>query len=128
ARHQGQAVGTWGDFGAFSFFPSKSLGGLGDGGAICCPTAQRASRLRALRQHGSADRVTHELLGGNYRLDALQAAFLRVKLRYLAGRMQRIRALAERYHGLLGDVKELIVPRVQAPELGSYSLYTLRVL
>lgn len=79
----GRSAGTIGDFGCYSFFPTKPLGGFGDGGAIVVSDEGRAKRLKALRHHGSFERYHHELLGINSRLDALQAALLRVKLRYV---------------------------------------------
>jgi dTDP-4-amino-4,6-dideoxygalactose transaminase len=83
ARYQGKAVGSLGTAGCFSFFPTKNLGGAGDGGMITTQDAELADRLRILRVHGSGKRYEYELLGINSRLDALQAAVLRVKLNHL---------------------------------------------
>ena len=83
ARYGHHFVGTLGDFGCFSFFPSKNLGGAGDGGVITTNDPAAAERLRMLRMHGSKTKYFHEILGTNSRLDALQAAVLRVKLRHL---------------------------------------------
>lgn len=76
-------VGSIGDYGCFSFFPSKNLGGFGDGGMVVVNDQDRAKSLRILRVHGSEPKYYHKLVGGNFRLDALQAAVLSVKMRYL---------------------------------------------
>jgi len=106
SRYDGRFSGTIGDFGCFSFFPSKNLGGAGDGGLITTNDPAMAERLRMIRVHGSKQKYFHEILGTNSRLDALQAAILRVKLRYLdaweAGRENR----ANRYR-LLFEEKSL---------------------
>jgi len=105
SRYNDRSVGTFGDFGCFSFFPSKNLGGAGDGGLITTNDPARAECLFMLRGHGSKKKYYHDILGTNSRLDALQAAVLRVKLPYLdswaAGRQNR----AERYRKLFKENK-----------------------
>ncbi len=83
ARYKGKIVGTFGDAGCFSFFPSKNLAGYGDGGMIITGNAEVEEALRMLRNHGSAVRYYHRMLGYNSRLDEIQAAIIRIKLRHI---------------------------------------------
>ncbi|GAC1635676.1 MAG: DegT/DnrJ/EryC1/StrS family aminotransferase [Candidatus Acidiferrum sp.] len=104
AEYDGEFVGNIGDFGCFSFFPSKNLGGAGDGGLVTAQTPEAADKLRLLRVHGSRKKYHHEILGTNSRLDALQAAILRVKLRHLAEWTDGRRAKAQRYRELFAEL------------------------
>jgi dTDP-4-amino-4,6-dideoxygalactose transaminase len=97
ARYKNRYVGTFGDFGCFSFFPSKNLGGAGDGGLIATDSPQMAERLKMIRVHGSKKKYFHEILGTNSRLHALQAAILRVKLPHLDGWAAARAERADRY-------------------------------
>ena len=83
AGYKGVKAGALGTFAAFSFFPSKNLGGFGDGGMVTTQLDSHAEQLRAMRMHGETSRYHHRLVGGNFRLDALQAAILHVKLPHL---------------------------------------------
>jgi len=97
------SVGAMGDMGCFSFFPSKNLGGFGDGGMITTSSDQTAEGLKVLRNHGSKPKYYHRLVGVNSRLDALQAAVLRVKLKYLDSWSEKRKSNAERYRKLFSD-------------------------
>lgn len=99
----GRQVGSIGIMGAFSFFPSKNLGCFGDGGMITTADEEIDRRLRELRMHGQSGPYEHPLVGGNFRLDALQAAILRVKLPHVAGWIDGRRANAERYRHLFTE-------------------------
>lgn len=91
-------AGTWGDLGCLSFFPSKNLGGFGDGGMVLGQDAALMARARALRMHGAGEpRYLHRHVGGNFRLDALQATLLRQRLPHTEDQLRRRRAHAERY-------------------------------
>ncbi len=127
-RYKGRKLGTLGDAAAFSFFPTKNLGGLGDGGLIATNDPQVAEQARMLRAHGSRKKYYNETLGYNSRLDALQAAVLRVKLQVVEEWNARRREVAARYHEALAGVKGLILPSEQPYAYHVYHQYTVRVL
>ena len=115
ASWNGQQVGSWGDVGCFSFFPTKNLGGAGDGGAVTCHDPAVAQSMRELAVHGMPRRYLHTELGYNSRLDALQAAVLNVKLPHLASWVEKRRAIASRYLAALQDLPGVCLPDPAAP-------------
>ncbi len=127
ASFAGRRAGTWGTAGCFSFFPTKPLGGFGDGGMIVTSDSQIAARCRSLRAHGAAGKHQHGEIGGNYRLDALQAALLRVKLRHVERWRAARAAHAEAYAQGLADVAEIVVPRLPSAAVSAHALFTVRV-
>lgn len=130
ARWKEKGVGTLGTLGCFSFFPSKNLGGAGDGGLITTNDPELAQRLRILRVHGARNKYKYELLGINSRIDALQAAILRVKLRHLNGWTQRRRRNAESYRELFAEyelTKKLGLPSSEEGSFHVYNQYSICV-
>ncbi|MBW2476939.1 MAG: DegT/DnrJ/EryC1/StrS family aminotransferase [Deltaproteobacteria bacterium] len=103
ADYHGQMTGTWGELGCFSFFPSKNLGCFGDGGLVTTSDETLCERLQVLRNHGSRERYHHSIIGFNSRLDSLQAAVLRVKLKHLTAFNHQRRAAAHRYSQRLAE-------------------------
>ncbi len=135
AERNGQKAGSIGHYGCFSFFPSKNLGAAGDGGMIVTNDEQRAEKLKCLRAHGSKPKYYHRVVGGNFRLDALQAAIVTAKLRHLdtwtAGRQKNARiydrlfaeaGLATASHGS----PEVVLPKVVANR-HIFNQYVIRV-
>jgi dTDP-4-amino-4,6-dideoxygalactose transaminase len=94
-------TGAFGDFGCFSFFPSKNLGCYGDGGMVVTDSAEQAEKLRVYRNHGSKERYYHDVIGLNSRLDELQAIILRTKLKRINAYNAKRQAAAQRYNELL---------------------------
>jgi dTDP-3-amino-3,4,6-trideoxy-alpha-D-glucose transaminase len=126
ARIEGRRVGTFGQFGCFSFYPTKNLGGWGDGGAVVTADPDLAHRVRLLRSHGEEPRYHHKMVGTTARLDALQAAILRVKLARLDEVNERRRSLGARLRSALeGTAVELPEPAVAGGD-HVYHLFVVR--
>ena len=130
ASCNGKRAGSYGTLGCFSFFPTKNLGGAGDGGMVTTNDDALAARLREIRVHGSPRRYEYDVQGVNSRLDALQAAVLSVKLKYLDSWAERRRENARRYDDLFGEYG--LTGRVETPKEPPafhhvYNQYTIRV-
>jgi len=126
ASWAGRPVGSWGDAGCFSFFPTKNLGAAGDGGAVVCRDSTLAQRIRELAVHGMPRRYLHTDLGYNSRLDAMQAAVLNVKLPHLPLWVERRRRIAQRYREALGDLTTIQLAEA-GPEGHSWNQFVVRV-
>jgi len=126
AEYKGKKVGTIGDVGCLSFFPSKSLGCFGDGGMVVTSNQEIAEKAKMLRQHGSNQRYLHKINGFNSRLDAIQASILRVKLKYLDRWNKRRNEIASLYNELLAE-KVIAVHAVKPGMFHCFNYYTIRV-
>jgi dTDP-4-amino-4,6-dideoxygalactose transaminase len=126
ARYKGRPVGSIGEFGCFSFYPGKNLGACGEGGLVTARDQEADRMLRMLRDWGAERKYQHEYLGFNYRMDGIQGAALRVKLRRLDAWNRRRRELAARYDAQL---KNIPIGRVERASYGDhvYHLYVIRV-
>lgn len=125
AKYRGRRTGTLGNAAAFSFYPGKNLGGIGDGGAIVTNDDELAERVRATRNYGSTRKYHHPTRGFNTRLDSIQAAVLRVKLRYLDQWNDRRRELAARYRDLLCGFS-IGLPEEQESSEHAWHLFVVR--
>lgn len=127
AEYKGRRAGSIGHYGCFSFFPSKNLGCAGDGGMIVTNDAQRAEKLRVIRGHGSKPKYYHKIVGGNFRLDALQAAIVTAKLRHLdewtAGRQRN----AKKYDQLFAQAGLPVVTPSVVANRHIFNQYVIRV-
>lgn len=131
AEYKGRRAGSIGDYGCFSFFPSKNLGAFGDGGIVTTNDAARAERLVSLRNHGMNPKYYHKLVGGNFRLDTLQAAVVVIKLRHLDGWSKGRQSNAERYNHLIAEAGLLTRGVVRLPKVlmsrHIFNQYVIRV-
>jgi dTDP-3-amino-3,4,6-trideoxy-alpha-D-glucose transaminase len=126
SRYQGRPAGTHGEAGCFSFYPTKNLGGWGDGGAVITADADLAERIRLMRSHGEGTRHHHEVASGTHRLHSIQAAILSVKLKRLSEWNERRRQAGATLRGALSDT-DLILPALVSPDGDHvYHLFVVR--
>ncbi|RAL24577.1 DegT/DnrJ/EryC1/StrS family aminotransferase [Thermoflavimicrobium daqui] len=125
SEYKGRKIGSWGHAATFSFFPTKNLGGYGDGGMVVTNDEELAKKIRILRVHGSNPKYYHSVVGYNSRLDELQAAILRVKLRYLNQWNEARRQKASLYDELLKDTP-VVTPYCAENRSHIYHLYIIQ--
>jgi dTDP-4-amino-4,6-dideoxygalactose transaminase len=113
SEYKGKLAGSIGDIGCFSFFPAKNLGGFGDGGLVTTNSKELYQQLKIVRVHGSYPKYYHKVMGGNFRLDALQADVVSAKLNFLEGWIKKRRKNAQTYHQLFKD--SALTPFIQLP-------------
>ena len=128
ARYKGRQAGSMGAAGCFSFFPSKNLGAFGDGGLVTCADAALAHEVALLRNHGAEPKYLHKRIGGNFRLDALQAAVLRVKLPHLPEWTNGRRANAARYAALFAPLEAAGLVTLPIEPSGYHHIYNQYVI
>jgi dTDP-4-amino-4,6-dideoxygalactose transaminase len=125
--YKGRQCGSIGTVGCFSFFPSKNLGGLGDGGMIVTQDPALGERMAIFRGHGSKPKYFHKWVGGNFRIDTIQAAYLSIKLKYLDGWSEQRRKNARLYDELLAGAKDVTRPAIRPHNVSIYNQYCIRV-
>ncbi len=127
AEYKGRKVGSIGDIGCFSFYPTKNLGGMGDGGLITTSAEHLRDRIIALRNHGGAVRYHHDEIGVNSRLDEIQAAVLRVKLPHLDSWNKKRRERAAIYNELFAKCEDIVTPKELDDTYCIYHQYTVKI-
>jgi dTDP-4-amino-4,6-dideoxygalactose transaminase len=127
AEYKNRKAGALGDAGCFSFYPAKNLGAFGEGGAIVTGNADLADKLRTLRNHGQSRKNHHSLMGWNSRMDSIQAAVLRIKLRHLDAENDARRNHARCYDAGLAELPGVVIPGCAAGREHVYHLYVIRV-
>lgn len=127
ALYQGRHLGTFGDIACTSFFPTKNLGCYGDGGALFTNNQTFARKAKMIATHGQVKKYDHQVLGINSRLDTLQAAVLKVKLKRLEHNLMSKQKIAEKYNRFLSDVIEIETPEIFPDILHSWHQYTIKV-
>ena len=129
SEYKGRKAGSLGDYGCFSFFPTKNLGGFGDGGMVIMDSEKLYEQVKILRVHGSQPKYYHKIIGGNFRLDAIQAAVVLAKLKYLDQWTNKRRENAQTYDRLfkeMGVTDSLTPPREIVPR-HVYNQYVIRI-
>lgn len=126
AVYNGSKVGSLGDIGCFSFYPTKNLGACGDGGMLVTNDEELAEKVKLLRDYGRDTRYTHTILGYNSRLDEVQAAILRVKFKYLDSWIEKRRNNAKLYRELLQDIADIVLPVERYNVKHAYWVYVIR--
>ncbi|MEB3342959.1 DegT/DnrJ/EryC1/StrS family aminotransferase [Okeania sp.] len=127
AEWYNQKVGSFGDIGCFSFFPTKNLGAFGDGGAVTTNNPAIAAQVRMLKNHGQSAKYYYEQIGINSRLDTIQAAILQIKLGYLDSWNEQRRNLANTYHKLLEDITAIVPPQELSGSRCVWNQYTIKL-
>lgn len=125
ARQDGKRAGSFGDAAAFSFYPGKNLGAYGEGGAVVTNNVGLAGKIRLLRDHGSPQKYTHDIIGYNMRLEGIQAAVLLVKLRYLEQGNVKRKEHATLYRRLLAGIREIEPPEIVAGNEHVFHLFVI---
>jgi dTDP-4-amino-4,6-dideoxygalactose transaminase len=120
-------VGTLGDAGCFSFYPGKNLGAFGEAGAIVTTNAKLDEKMRILRDHGQVRKYHHTVIGWNGRMDGIQAAVLRIKLRHLENGNELRRSHAAAYNLALNGIEEIVLPAESVDVRHVYHIYAIRV-
>ncbi len=126
ASQKGKMAGSFGDLGCFSFYPTKNLGAYGDGGAIITNNKIFYEKCKMLRNYGQKNRYLHEIRGINSRLDELQAAILRIKLKYLNMFVEKRNKIAKIYNIELKDIRQIKLPKVMRGNYHAYHLYVVQ--
>jgi dTDP-4-amino-4,6-dideoxygalactose transaminase len=125
--YKNKRVGSFGDISCFSFYPTKNLGAIGDGGMIITNDRNLANKARLLREYGWAQRYVSHTIGWNSRLDEIQAATLRIKLKYLDHDNAKRSQLAEIYRENLSALDEIVLPETRKDSVHVYHLYVIRL-
>lgn len=126
AKFDGRMLGTFGKIAAFSFYPGKNLGAMGDAGCVVTNDDDLAHKIRLFRNHGEYQKSKHQIVGFNSRLDAIQAAILNIKLKYIEDWNAKRQQAAKMYYDLLKDCKEIALPLVLPTNLHAYHLFVIK--